>query len=124
VAAKTWEEAKTQLDPVFSGTGGCSTAAEAKTVLAKLPKQAGTAVMIDSLSTVQTLATNLAAGLPNAPKLPGDLPKTPAYFGAALSGTKTGYQFQLFVPNSVGPVVEKGLLPIIGPLMGGAAAGQ
>ena len=52
---------------------------------------------------------------------PGRLPAEPALFGVSLTPRRpAGYDFDLVVPGRVGPVVEKGMVPLFGGMRGQA----
>jgi hypothetical protein len=46
-------------------------------------------------------------------KVPTDTPKEPAFLGGSVTAGPKGFQFRLVVPSAVGPVIEKGLVPVI-----------
>lgn len=49
----------------------------------------------------------------NAPPKPAaNLPKAVALMGFALVSSPKGYDFRFIVPSDVGPVMEKGLVPL------------
>jgi hypothetical protein len=51
-------------------------------------------------------------------QVPADMPKEPAMLGGSLSATPAGYRFDFVLPSTVGPVVEKGMVPMIQGLQG------
>jgi hypothetical protein len=114
VVARSWEEARGQVDAVLAGQNGIGTSDGFKAVRSKLPEKIGSSVLISAQGLTQQIATQLATMMPGnaAPKLPGDIPKAPAYFGGAITASAGGYQFQFVAPNTVGPVFEKGLVPL------------
>jgi hypothetical protein len=79
-------------------------------------------MLISAQGLTRMFAAQFAATL-NKPdlKAPADLPKEPALFGFSLTPTTpAGYEFHLVVPGSVGPVVEKGMIPVFRSLQGNA----
>ena len=63
---------------------------------------------------VRMIATQLAATL-NKPdlKAPADLPSEPVLFGGSLTPRPpASYEFHLVVPSQVGPIFEKGIVPL------------
>ncbi len=120
VIANTWDEAKAQLDVFMKGEGGIGTNASFKAVRGKLPEKANLMVLVSMQGLVKMFANQFAAVL-NKPDLkpPGDMPKEAALFGLSLSpAAPNGYEFHLVVPSCVGPVIEKGMIPVFQSLQG------
>ncbi len=70
--------------------------------------------LVPAAGVVRIFAAQFAATL-NKPdlKAPGDLPKEPVFFGVSLTPRPPcGYEFHLFVPSQIGPIFEKGLVPL------------
>ena len=70
--------------------------------------------LVSAQGLVRMFASQFAATL-NKPdlKAPGDLPKEPVLFGVSLTPRPpSGYEFHLVVPSQVGPIFEKGLVPL------------
>ena len=114
VTAPTWNDVKAQVDTFLKGNAGIGTVSGFKSVRSRLPEQANLLVAGERQGLVRMFATQLAATL-NKPdlKAPGDLPKEPALFGVSLTPRPpAGYEFHLVVPSQVGPVIEKGLVPL------------
>ena len=118
VAAPLWDEAKTQLDAVITGTGGIEQAPAYAAVRSKMPSAVSAMFMVNSQGFVKQLASQVGMLTGVAVAVPADLPKSPAYFGGALVASPKGYDFQLVVPSNVGPVMEQGLTPVIEKLQG------
>ena len=74
----------------------------------KLATRANALVLLSAQGVLRQLAAQFSA------KLPDGLPKEPALIGFSLTtAPPTGFEFRLFVPSAVGPVVEKGLVPML-----------
>lgn len=118
VAAPTWDDAKAQIDTYLFGDQGVGTTAGYRRLRELLPDRANILMMVSAQGLVRQLAGQFSAmfGVDLAP--PGDMPKEPALLGFALGTTKSGYQFQLAIPSPVGPVIEKGLVPLFLGLQG------
>ncbi len=114
VTAPNWNAAKAQVDTFLKGNAGIGTVAGFKSVRSCLPEQANLLALVSAQGLVRLFATQFAATL-NKPdlKAPDDLPKEPALFGVSLTyRPPSGYEFHLVVPSQVGPVFEKGLVPL------------
>jgi hypothetical protein len=114
VTAPTWNDAKAQIDTFLKGNAGIGTVAGFKSVRSRLPQQANVMVLVSAQGLVRMYAS-LFAAMFNKPdlKAPGDLPKEPALFGVSLTPRPpSGYEFHLVVPSQVGPIFEKGLVPL------------
>lgn len=114
VTAPTWNDVKAQIDTFLKGNAGIGTVAGFKSVRSRLPEQASLVVLVSAQGLVRMFASQLAATL-NKPdlKAPGDLPKEPVLFGVSLTPRPpSGYEFHLVVPSQIGPIFEKGLVPL------------
>jgi hypothetical protein len=111
----TWDEAKAQIDAYLDGKGGIGTAPGFQAVRSRLPEQASLLVMLSVQEFTRMIASQLATVLQNPNlKVPDDMPKDPAFLGAALTPRPpAGYEFHLVVPSAVGPVVAKGTVPLV-----------
>ncbi|MDB5349154.1 MAG: hypothetical protein JWN86_401 [Planctomycetota bacterium] len=119
VAAKTVDEAKHLVDVVLSGEGTIGKTPNFAAVRGKLPKQATALFLLSAQGLIKQSAQQMSATLGKGDiKVPADLPKDPALLGAALVASPKGFSFQLVVPSNVGPIFEKGLVPIIQSLTG------
>jgi hypothetical protein len=114
VSAPTWEAAKAQIDALQSGRSGLGERSGYKAVRAMLPERASIFFLMSAQGLARQMATQLSASLPGAAdlKVPTDMPKEPALFGMAITSASDGHHFKLAVPSQVGPVFEKGLLPL------------
>ncbi len=116
VAAPDWDAAKEQIDTVLGGTGGLGQVAGYKAIREMLPKQVGSLFLISAQSLLKQGLAQFAALQPDNPaaKADLDLPKSPALFGGAVTPTAKGLMFKFYLPSTVGPVVEKGIMPFLG----------
>jgi hypothetical protein len=114
VNAPTWSDAKAQIDSYYKGEDGVGSTAGFKATRAKLPKQANMLALISAQGMVRQLTAQMSMMMPNAPKQPADMPKEPVFMGFSLTpAAPNGFEFHLVVPSTVGPVFEKGLVPVI-----------
>ncbi len=114
VTAPTWNDAKAQIDTFLRQDAGIGTVAGFRSVRSHLPEQANLLALVSAQGVVRIFAAQFAATL-NKPdlKAPGDLPKEPVFFGVSLTPRPPcGYEFHLFVPSQIGPIFEKGLVPL------------
>lgn len=119
VAAPDWDRARALLDTYYSGQNTIGSAAAYNTVRSGLPEKASVMALISAQGIVRQLAGQFSAMLQNPDlKAPADMPKEPALLGVSLASSSKGYQFRLVVPSSVGPVFEKGMLPLVRTLQG------
>jgi hypothetical protein len=119
VSAKDWESARAQIDAYLEPKSTIGETAGFQDVRSHLPKDVTMMLLVSAQGLVQQIATQLAATLDNPElKVPADMPKEPALFGVSLTNGEAGYQFQLVVPSRVGPVLEKGLGPVISAVRG------
>ncbi len=114
----TWESVKTQIDGYLNGGAGIGKAPGFKAVRSELPEQASLLIMLDSQSLIRWYVKFFAEMLKNPDlKVGDDMPKEPAFLGMSLTPRPpVGYEFHLVIPSSVGTVVNKGLVPILGNL--------
>lgn len=118
VAAPDWEDAQAQIDTYLAGDQGIGASAGYSQVRALLPDQVNLLMLVSAQGLVRQLAGQFSSmfGAQLAP--PGDMPREPALLGLAAVTTKSGYRFDLVVPSPVGPVIEKGLIPLFMGLQG------
>jgi hypothetical protein len=119
VVAKSWDAAKAQIDAYLDGKATLGATAAYQAIAAKLPKTAAIVGLVSAQGFVKQLTAQFA-GMLNNPQLqpPGDLPAEPALMGGSVTPQKDGYSFRAVVPSPVGPVLEKGLAPVIGAMRG------
>jgi hypothetical protein len=110
----TWNDVKAQVDAFLKGNAGIGSLAGYKSVRSRLPDQSSFLMLASAQGLVRMMATQLALTL-NKPdlKAPADLPSEPVFFGGSLTPRPpSGYEFHLVLPSKVGPVLEKGLVPL------------
>lgn len=108
VIAPNWDDAKAQVDAYFKGGNTLGALAGYRAIRAKIADRAN----VVFLMSIQGLLRQMAAQFSG--KVPDDLPKEPAFLGGSLTTTPpTGFEFHFVVPSAVGPVFEKGLVPMI-----------
>jgi hypothetical protein len=115
VMAPNWDDAKAQVESYLDGKDGIGATAAFKAVRSQLPEQASLLVLLSTQGLIRMFASQFAAMFQNPDlKVPADLPKDPVFLGVSLTPrAPAGYEFHLVVPSSVGPVVNKGLIPIL-----------
>jgi len=119
VTAKSPDDAKRIVDEALGGQNGIGKAPNFEAIRARFPKQVGTLILVNAQAMVKQMAAQLSATLGKADlQVPADLPKEPALFGGSITGSPKGFQFQFVVPSNVGPVIEKGFVPLIQGLQG------
>ena len=119
VSAPDWNAAKALLDAYYEGQETLRDTAAYQVIQQKLPAKATALALVSAQGIVRQLAEQFAAMLQNPElKPPADMPKETALMGGALGISSKGYQFQVVVPSDVGPVFEKGLVPIFRSLQG------
>ena len=108
VIAPNWEDAKAKIDAYFKGGDTLGASPAFQSIRAKLAAQTNMLFLMSAQGLLRQIAAQFSA------KLPDDLPKEPALIGASLTtDPATGFEFHLVVPSAVGPVFEKGLVPMI-----------
>ena len=120
VTAPAWDDVKAQVDTFLKGDAGIGSLAGYKSVRSRLPDQASFLMLASAQGLVRMFATQLASTL-NKPdlKAPADLPGEPVLFGGSLTPRPpSGYEFHLVVPSQVGPIFEKGLVPLFQGIQG------
>lgn len=114
LVAPTWTEARSQIDAYDKGEDCVGSTSGFKATRAKLPRQASVLMLMSAQGYIQQLTSQLSTMMPNASKQPPtDMSKDPALIGFSLAPSGAdAIEFQLFVPSTVGPVFEKGLVPV------------
>jgi hypothetical protein len=121
VTTASWDEAKKLIDAFLKGDAGVGTKPGFKAVRSRLPETANFLMLVSAQGLTKMIATQLVTTL-NKPdlKVPANLPAEPAFFGLSLTPVPpAAYEFHLVVPSPVGPVIEKGLVPIFRGIQGG-----
>ncbi|QEH31926.1 hypothetical protein OJF2_03930 [Aquisphaera giovannonii] len=113
VTARSWDEARAALSAFLDGKSSIGEAASFKEVRAALPEAATVSALISAQGIVNLAATSIGAAA-NRPDLKaGELPAEPALLGFAVAPqAPRGVSFRIVVPAAVGPVFEKGLVPL------------
>ncbi|WP_165226156.1 hypothetical protein [Aquisphaera insulae] len=113
--AATWDEARALIGSYLDGKLGIGESASFKQVRAGLPEKANIAFLMSAQGFTSLIANSLAAALSRPELKPGELPSEPAVFGFATTpAAPHGVEFRAVVPAAVGPVFEKGLVPLFG----------
>ncbi|AGA28773.1 hypothetical protein [Singulisphaera acidiphila] len=120
ITTPTWDEAKAQIDVYTKGDAGLGTVPTYPFVRAALPEQASLLMIVSAQGLVRMFASQLSATL-NKPelKVPEGLPKEPALFGGSITPrAPRGIEFHFVLPSQVGPIIEKGMIPLFQGLQG------
>jgi hypothetical protein len=118
VMAKTEEELKSKVDTLLEGTAGIGKEASYEVVRSRLPREVSGMFMMNMQALTKQIASMFSAMTNAELEVPADMPKEPALLGGSLSATPAGYRFDFVVPSSVGPVIEKGMVPMFQSLQG------
>jgi hypothetical protein len=119
VAGPDWDAAKAMLDAYYEGKENLGGTAAYQAIRREFPDKATALAFISAQGVVRQLAGQFAAMLQNPElKPPADMPKETTLMGVGLVTSEKGYQFKMVVPSDVGPVFEKGLVPIFRSLQG------
>jgi len=112
--AANWEDAQKQLDAYLANDQGIGQTESFKKVRAQLPERVRSLYMVDvQTGTRQVLAEARQATQNQELRAGQEMPQQPAMVGLALVAEQDGIRFEGFVPSEVGPVVEKGIVPLI-----------
>jgi hypothetical protein len=108
VMAPSWDDAKAQIDAYTKGGATLGKLPAYGAIRAKLPEQANFLMLMSVQGLVRQLGAQFSA------KVPDDLPKEPALIGVSLTTRPpSGFEIHLVIPSAVGPVFEKGLIPMM-----------
>ena len=118
VSGKTLDEAKAKIDAFLTGDDSLSKTPPYDSLRNMLPKNVSAAILINAQGLVKMVSTSAGAMSGKALPIPADMPKETALFGGSLTASTKGYQFTFAVPSNVGPVIEKGLIPMLQGLSG------
>jgi hypothetical protein len=119
VSAKSLDEAKQKIDAIIEGTAGIGASPGFQALRERLPKETNVLMAMSAQGLVRMVGQmigTMTGGEPIAP--PADMPKELAFLGGSIGFYPSGYRFDFVLPTSVGPVVEKGLMPIFEGLQG------
>jgi hypothetical protein len=112
-------EAQARFDALRSGKGTVGASKGLQDLLSRLPSEVNLLMAIEAQGFVRTMGKFLGTVAGGGAVLPpGDLPREPAFAGMALTTYPEGYGLEFVVPSANGPVLEKGMTPIIQALMG------
>lgn len=117
--APSWEAARDLLDTYLSGTDTVGALPGFQAVRSKLAEKPTVIGLFSAQGLLAQITFQLRTML-GAPDLkpPGDLPKEPVFVGASVVPVANGLHVQAVIPTAVGPVFEKGLVPIITRMQG------
>lgn len=108
IMAPSWADAKALIDAYTKGDNTLGDSPGFRAARAKLPSQANFLMLLSTQGLVRQLGAQFSA------KVPDDLPKEPALIGVSLTTRPpTGFEFHLVIPSAVGPVFEKGMVPML-----------
>ncbi|QDV33236.1 hypothetical protein [Tautonia plasticadhaerens] len=112
--AANWEDAQKQLDAYLADDQGIGQTESFKKVRAQLPDRVRSLYMVDmQTGTRQVLAEARQATGDQDLRAGQEMPEQPAMVGLAVVAEPDGLRFTGFVPSEVGPVIEKGIVPLV-----------
>ncbi len=117
--AKSLEEAHQKIDQLSDEKAGIGTKPGYQALMSRLPKETNALFAVNAQRLVRFIGQILgtvAGGDPIAP--PADMPTEMALFGGSLATHPSGYRLDFVLPSAVGPVLEKGLVPIVQGIQG------
>ncbi|MEW4567782.1 hypothetical protein AB1L88_07935 [Tautonia sp. JC769] len=114
VLAENWDDAQSQIDSYLANDQGIGETESYQKVRAELPDRVRALSMVD----VQTGFRQVLGELRQATeeddlRAPEQTPEEPTMVGLAVVAEPDGLRFKSFVPSEVGPVIEKGVVPLI-----------
>jgi hypothetical protein len=113
VAGQTWEKVQPYVDAVISGGGGVAQAPAFNATRKLLPEKASVLLLVNVQGLARQILETIAAA--QGGKQPAiELPKEPAFLGAAMSATPKSYQFQFVLPSAAGPILQQAVMPMLG----------
>ncbi len=113
VSARTADEAKALLTSALSGKGSIGEAPAYAALRKSLPAQANALYMINAQGLLKQVTGQIAAMTGNTIPIPADVPKNAALFGGSMVTSPKGLNLLFVLPSNVGPVIEKGFVPVI-----------
>ena len=117
--AKNADEAHTKIDRLFDPAAGIGNTPGYQTLRDRLPKETNALFALNAQALVRFIGRVIgvaAGGDPIAPA--ADMPAEMAMLGGSLATYPTGYRLDFVIPTAVGPVMEKGLMPMIQGIQG------
>lgn len=118
VSAKDEATAKALIDTTLSGKGTLGEAAAYAALRKALPQQANALFIANAQGILKQVASQVGSMTGNAMEIPADVPKAPALFGGAMVTSPKGISLQFTLPSNVGPVIEKGFVPMFQGMQG------
>jgi hypothetical protein len=118
VTAKSDDELKAKVDSVLAGSAGVGSTSSFELIRSRLPRELSGMFLMNMQELIKLMASMLSSMTGAELQVPADMPKEPAMLGGSLSATPAGYRFDFVLPSAVGPVVEKGMVPMIQGLQG------
>ncbi|WP_169975182.1 hypothetical protein [Tautonia rosea] len=114
VLAENWEDAQSQIDAYLANDQGIGETESFQKVRAELPDRVRSLTMVD----VQTGFRQILGELRQATeeknlRAPKQTPERPTMIGMAVVAEPDGLRFKSFMPSEVGPVIEKGIVPLV-----------
>lgn len=113
VGGKTFDEAKARIDAFLSGEGSLGKVPAFAAIRKQLPDDVTGVVLVSAQGLTNVVAQGVTAFTNNPVAVPADMPKETALFGGSITSSPKGSLFRFVVPSNVGPVIEKGLVPVI-----------
>lgn len=120
VSGKDLDEAKAKIDAFLTGDNSLSKIPPYDSLRRMLPANISGAILVNAQGLVKVVSETAGAMSGKALSIPADMPKETALFGGSFTASTKGYQFTFVVPSNVGPVIEKGLIPMLQGLTGAA----
>ncbi|WP_152049966.1 hypothetical protein [Tautonia marina] len=114
VLAENWDDAQSQIDSYLANDQGIGETESYQKVRAELPDRVRALTMVD----VQTGFRQILGELRQATeeddlRAPEQTPEQTTMIGMAVVAEPDGLRFKSFMPSEVGPVIEKGIVPVI-----------
>ena len=112
-AGQSWEKVQPAADAVIGGSAGVSKSAGYASTRKLLPENANFLLLVSAQGLTKQIADQTAGALGRKVPEP-DLPKETVFLGASVTGTPHGYQFKFVLPSAAGPVIQQGVMPLLG----------
>lgn len=113
VLAENWDDAKAQIDSYVANDKGIGQTESFQKVRAQLPDRVRSLTMVDLQTGFRQVLGEVRQATDEEVRAPQGTPEQPAFIGSSLVAEENGLRFQTFVPSEVGPVIEKGIIPLI-----------
>ena len=118
LAAPTFNDVKAVIDSTLAGKNSLGDSANYAALRKAFPADVNAIFVLNAQAMIKQIASQLGSAPRAEIKIPADMPKTPAFFGASFLASPKGLGLQLVVPSNVGPVIEKGLIPVLQGMQG------